>query len=102
MGKLKLTRLTGMLLCGVVTTVQAQEPEGMIRTESGIDLIPGLVTSLRHDDNVIRDKEKSVSSWLSTIAPSLKANLVDGVNNYTLSGALRNGKYFSSSEAFSP
>ncbi|MFC0048762.1 outer membrane beta-barrel protein [Rheinheimera tilapiae] len=98
MGKLKLTRLTGMLLCGVVTTVQAQEPEGMIRTESGIDLIPGLVTSLRHDDNVIRDKEKSVSSWLSTIAPSLKANLVDGVNNYTLSGALRNGKYFSSSE----
>lgn len=96
MGKLKLTHLTGMLLCGVVTAAQAQEPEGVIRTESGIDFIPGLVTSLRHDDNVIRDKDKTVSSWLTTIAPSLKANLVDGANTYTLSSALRNGNYFSS------
>jgi len=97
MAKLKLTHLTGMLLCGVVTAAQAQEPEGVIRTESGVDFIPGLVASLRHDDNVIRDKAKTVSSWLTTIAPSLKANLVDGANNYTLSSALRNAKYFSSS-----
>ncbi len=98
MEKLKLTHLAGMMLCGITTMVQAQtsSPEGVIRTESGIDFIPGLVTSLRHDDNVIRDTSKSVSSWLTTVAPSLKANLVDGPNTYTVSSALRNGNYFSS------
>lgn len=98
MEKLKLPQLAGMMLCGITTFAQAQtsSPEGVIRTESGIDFIPGLVTSLRHDDNVIRDANKTVSSWLTTVAPSLKANLVDGANTYTLSSALRNGRYFSS------
>lgn len=76
----------------------AQEQEGVIRTESGIDFIPSLQAELKHDDNVVRDKNATISSWISTIAPTLKANLLDGANRYSFAAAVKNAVYFDSSE----
>ncbi len=104
MNKLRLNSLAAVVLVATVSAAQAQEQaadasqEGVIRTESGIDFIPGLLTALQHDDNVIRDTNSSISSWVATVAPTLKANLVDGVNTYTVSAALKDARYFSSSE----
>ncbi len=76
----------------------AQEQEGVIRTESGIDFIPSLQAELKHDDNVVRDKNATISSWVSTVAPTLKANLIDGPNRYAFAAAVKNAVYFDSSE----
>lgn len=83
-----------VLLAGIAN---AQEQEGVIRTESGIDFIPSVQAELKYDDNVVRDADASISSWISTLAPTLKANLVDGPNSYGLSAALKNAVYFDSS-----
>lgn len=75
----------------------AQEQEGVIRTESGIDFIPSLQTELKHDNNVLRDTDGSVESWIATLAPALKANLIDGPHRYSFAAAVKNAVYFDSS-----
>lgn len=81
----------------VSSLAQAQEQEGVIRTESGIDFIPSLQAELKHDDNVVRDAGATISSWVSTLAPTLKANFIDGPNAYGFSAAVKNAVYFDSS-----
>jgi|GEM_PF-477480 len=76
---------------------QATAPDsGVIKTDSGIDLIPSLQVGLKHDDNVVRASSNEINSWVNTIAPALKAMLVDGADNYTVTAALNNARYFSS------
>lgn len=89
-------RLSCIAMLLVSHQALAQEQEGVIRTESGFDFIPALQVELKHDDNVVRDKAKSISSWIYTVAPSLKANLVDGPNRYSFAGAIKNASYFDS------
>lgn len=87
-----------LLVAGFISApVMAQEQEGVIRTESGFDIIPALIADFHYDDNVLRDRDSTVSSWVNTLAPTLKANLVDGPNSYTINTAIKNAKYFSSS-----
>lgn len=76
----------------------ADPASGVIKLESGIDLIPALQVTMKHDDNVVRSSSNEIDSWVNSIAPSLKANLIDGADSYTLSGALNNARYFSSHE----
>ena len=71
---------------------------GVIKLESGVDLIPALQVTMKHDDNVVRSSSNEIDSWVNSIAPSLKASLIDGADSYTLSGALNNARYFSSHE----
>lgn len=90
---------TLLLFAAVLASTPAwgQEQEGVIRTESGIDLIPAFIADLQYDDNILRDSNSTLSSWVNTLAPTLKAILVDGPNSYTLNTAVKNAKYFSSS-----
>lgn len=77
-------------------TASAQESEAVIKTESGIDLLPALNAGIFHDNNVLRDSNNSLQSYVRVLAPSLKANLVDGANTYTMQAAVKDGYYFSS------
>ena len=90
-------QLSCIALVLVANLARAQEQEGVIRTESGIDFIPSLQAELKHDDNVVRDADSSISSWISTLAPTLKANLIDGPNSYGFAAAVKNAVYFDSS-----
>lgn len=90
-------QLSCVALMLVTNLAAAQEQEGVIRTESGIDFIPSLQAELKHDDNVVRDKNATISSWISTLAPTLKANLIDGPNSYGFNAAVKNAVYFDSS-----
>ncbi|TXH98085.1 MAG: hypothetical protein E6Q75_02675 [Rheinheimera sp.] len=90
-------QLSCITLALAANLAHAQEQEGVIRTESGIDFIPSLQAELKHDDNVVRDKDATVSSWISTLAPTLRANLVDGPNSYSFAAAVKNAVYFDSS-----
>lgn len=78
------------------TGVATAQEAGAIRTDSGFDIIPAMTTTLKYDNNVTRANSNKIKSWVSVLTPSLKANLVDGADTYTLSGALTNGEYFSS------
>lgn len=71
---------------------------GVIKTASGIDLIPSLQAGLKHDNNVVRSSSNEINSWVSSISPALKAMLADGADSYTLTAALNNASYFSSHE----
>lgn len=84
-----------VLLAAWCSAAIAQESEAVIKTESGIDLLPALNTGIHYDNNVLRDEANSINSFIRIIAPSLKANLVDGANTYTLQAALKDGYYFS-------
>lgn len=77
---------------GVATAQEA----GVITTESGIDFVPAFTSTLKHDDNVARSNVNEISSWVGVLTPSLKAMIADGADVYTLSGALTNGRYYSS------
>jgi hypothetical protein len=100
--KTKVSALTIAVLAGSISVAAAQEQDaskaGVITTESGIDFVPALLLGVKHDDNITRASSGEISSWVTTVAPSLKANLVDGANTYTVSTALRNGTYLDSSE----
>lgn len=85
-----------VLLAAMCCAATAQESEAVIKTESGIDLLPALNTGIHYDNNVLRDEANSINSFIRIIAPSLKANLVDGANTYTLQAAFKDGYYFSS------
>jgi hypothetical protein len=78
------------------TAQSAASPSGVIKTSSGIDLIPSLQIGMKHDDNVIRASSNEINSWVNTIAPALKATMVNGADNYTFTAALNNARYFSS------
>lgn len=86
-----------LLVSAACCQVAAQETEdAVIKTESGIDLLPALNVGLTHDNNVLRDTENSLYSFIRIFAPSLKANLVDGANTYTMQFALKDGYYYNS------
>lgn len=87
----------GLVFAAQAAHTHAQEQDGVIRTESGIDFIPSLQAELKHDDNVLRDTNATISSWISTVAPTLKANLVDGPHRYSFAAALKNAVYYDSS-----
>ena len=88
---------TALLTFTVPAVAQSAAP-GVIQTASGIDLVPSLQVGLKHDDNVVRSSSNEINSWVSTIAPALKAMLADGADNYTFTAALSNAQYFSSDE----
>lgn len=74
----------------------SQESDAVIKTESGIDLLPALTAGVTHDNNVLRDSTNSLGSFISIFAPSLKATLVDGVNSYEVQAAVKDAHYFGS------
>jgi hypothetical protein len=78
----------------------ADEKAGVIRTESGIDFIPGLNTGLKYDDNITSANAASekFDSWAITVTPALQAQLIDGQTVFTVDAALEYGDYFSSTD----
>jgi hypothetical protein len=91
--KMMLSVSTALL---TLTSAAFAQDAGVIRTESGFDILPSLSTTLQHDNNVARSNSNEVSSWVNLLTPTLKANLANGADNYTFTGALTNGKFFSS------
>jgi hypothetical protein len=88
---------TALLTSVASVAAQSTAPaSGVIKTSSGIDLVPSLQVGLKHDDNVVRSSTNEINSWVNTIAPALKATLVDGADSYTVTAALNNARYFSS------
>jgi polysaccharide biosynthesis protein VpsM len=87
--------LTTMAPAVAQSTVPAS---GVIKTASGIDLIPSVQVGLKHDDNVVRSSSNEISSWVNSIAPALKAMMVDGADSYTVTAAINNARYFSSQQ----
>jgi hypothetical protein len=71
---------------------------GVIKTESGIDIIPQLSTQLKYDDNLARTAQNKESSTIFEVSPSASAILVDGTNRYNADFSLNSGTYFSSSD----
>ena len=49
-----------------VAAQSAAPAPGVIKTASGIDLIPSLQAGLKHDDNVVRSSSNEINSWVST------------------------------------
>lgn len=93
--KSQLSIVMSSALLGFTGLAIAQDA-GVITTESGFDLVPALSTTLKHDNNVARSNSNEIESWVAVVTPSLKANLVNGADVYTLSGAVSHGRYFSS------
>jgi hypothetical protein len=90
---------TALLTMMAPAMAQSAAPApGVIKTASGIDLIPSLQVGMKHDDNVVRSNSNEIKSWVNTISPALKAMLVDGADTYTLTTALNHASYFSSHE----
>ncbi len=88
---------TALLTSIAPAIAQSAAPaSGVIKTASGIDLIPSVQVGLKHDDNVVRSSSNEIDSWVNSIAPALKAMLVDGADSYTFTAALNNARYFSS------
>jgi hypothetical protein len=99
--KLASSVMISTALLTYITPVAAQSTapaSGVIKTASGIDLVPSLQVGLKHDDNVVRSSSNEINSWVNTIAPALKAMLVDGADSYTVTAALNNARYFSSKQ----
>ncbi len=96
----KLSQFTLAFIVAFATSAVAQEqgPEqgAVIKTDSGVDLLPALNTGFKHDDNITRVADNKLSSWIFTIAPSVKATLLDGTNSYTMTAAVKDAVYFSS------
>lgn len=69
-------------------------------TESGIEITPFLAVSLKHNDNITREKESrnEISSMLLELEPSVMANAEYGNSIYSARYTLTNGSYFDSSE----
>jgi len=78
----------------------ADEKAGVIRTESGIDFTPGLSSGLKYDDNITSANASAdeLSSWILTVTPAVKAQLIDGDTTFTLDAGIEYGDYFSSSD----
>jgi hypothetical protein len=89
-----------LLAISVCSAVQANEAtdSGVIKTSSGIDLIPSLYTAFKHDSNLARTSNNEKSSSILEVAPTLNAQLEQGANKYTGQVGLASGTYFSSSD----
>ncbi len=100
MNLFKRSSIATVIVASGVTAAVAQEQAGVYRTASGVEVVPGLTSTLQYDDNVTRARDNSaiISSWIATLAPSLKATLVDGANSYALSSSVKAGNYFDSSD----
>lgn len=94
----KRSSIATLLVASGMTAAIAQEQGGVYRTESGVEVVPGLTSSLYYDDNVIRDRNATISSMVATLAPSVKATLNTGANSFSFSTALKAGNYFDSSD----
>jgi len=95
------SNLAMLVLAATATMAVAQEQQpGLYRTASGVDLLPGLLTTVFHDDNITRaaNQQDIVSSWVLSVAPSLKASIIDGANVYSMTGAVKAANYFDSSD----
>ncbi|NMH65371.1 outer membrane beta-barrel protein [Shewanella salipaludis] len=84
------------LLAGQVAAQDGQQ--GAITTASGIDLIPGLNSKLKHDDNIASSSANEEESWVLEVTPALRAQLLRGADQYSLDVAVAAGRYFSSSD----
>lgn len=93
----KRSSIATLLVASGVSAAIAQEQGGVYRTESGVEVVPGLISNLYYDDNVIRDRNATISSMVATLAPSIKATINDGANSYSFATALKAGNYFDSS-----
>ncbi|MEO3680734.1 outer membrane beta-barrel protein [Shewanella vesiculosa] len=78
----------------------ADEKAGVIRTESGIDFIPGLTSGLKYDDNLTSASGSAdkLDSWILTVTPAVQAQMLDGNNVYTLEAGFEYAEYFDSSD----
>ena len=89
--------LAMLLVLSASTSAQQGPDQGaVIKTDVGIDLLPALNTGFKHDDNVTRVQDDKLSSWIFTVAPSVKATLLDGTTSYTVSAAVKDAQYMSS------
>ncbi|MBQ4889115.1 hypothetical protein A9267_00745 [Shewanella sp. UCD-FRSSP16_17] len=76
----------------------ANENASVIRTESGVDITPGLNTALKYDDNIASSNDNKQDSWILTVTPAVKAELLDGNNAYSVEAGLEYAEYFDSSD----
>ena len=69
-------------------------------TESGIEITPVISASLKHNDNVTREKESNdkISSMLLELEPSVMAKAEYGNSIHSAHYTLTNGSYFDSSD----
>lgn len=86
-----------LLLNSGFSLAQQFEPSA-IRTESGIDIIPELLSELRYDDNITHSHAAEQSSWIAVLAPAVKFQLAEGASLYSLQGRAERGNYFSSTD----
>ncbi|MFT5705971.1 MAG: hypothetical protein ACI9ES_000241 [Oceanospirillaceae bacterium] len=78
----------------------AEEKAGVIRTESGVDFIPGLTSGLNYDDNLTSASGSAdkLDSWILTVTPAVQAQMLDGNNVYALEAGFKYAEYFNSSD----
>lgn len=66
---------------------------GVIKTESGIELIPQLKVAYQHDDNIYSAADNEVSSSLVKVEPGLAVGLQKGLNKYGVNISFKQGLY---------
>lgn len=94
--KLNYITATLTMMCSV-NLYAANETAGVIKTESGIDLTPGMNASLQYDDNIASANTDKQDSWILAVTPAIKAELLEGNNTYTVEAGIEYGDYFDSS-----
>lgn len=87
-------RLPMVLVGVVVQCANAQEPASL--DIGGMDFTPGLATTLRYDDNVTRETDDTVSSWVTFVAPSFRLSRETAKGGVAAVYTLSRGDYFSS------
>lgn len=96
----QLSKMSVALFVAFAASAVAQDATtdqgAVIKTDVGIDLLPALNTGFKHDDNITRVADEKLSSWIFTVAPSIKATLLDGTNSYVVSAAIKDAQYMSS------
>lgn len=85
------------LSCLFAFNVSANEA-GAIATSSGIDLVPRVDATLKHDDNLASSSNNEEQSWIMEVRPSIVAELEDGLNIYTAEFGIAAGHFFDSQD----
>ncbi|MFS1424000.1 outer membrane beta-barrel protein [Shewanella sp. 10N.286.48.B5] len=97
--KTKLSIFTVLLVSAAgMSNVLAEEKAGMITTESGVDFIPALNAGIKYDDNIASSRTDEEDSWILTVAPAVKAQMLDGNNIYSFDAGIEYGDYFESND----
>ncbi|MGZ9898556.1 outer membrane beta-barrel protein [Shewanella gaetbuli] len=95
----KLNYVTASVLMALSYQVSAaDEKAGVIKTESGFDLTPGVNASLKYDDNIASTNTDQQESWILAVTPAIQAKMLDGNNTYTIEAGLEYGNYFDSTD----